>query len=120
MGNILSKERGNFMSILVTGGLGYIGSHTVIELLKQNYDVIVVDNLSNAKIEMVDQIYEISKKHIKFYQVDLCDNAALEKIFEENKGIEDVIHFAGSKAVGESVAKPLMYYENNLLSTINL
>ena len=108
------------MSILVTGGLGYIGSHTVIELLKQNYDVIVVDNLSNAKIEMVDQIYEISKKHIKFYQVDLCDNAALEKIFEENKGIEDVIHFAGSKAVGESVAKPLMYYENNLLSTINL
>lgn len=108
------------MSILVTGGLGYIGSHTVVELIKQGYTPIVVDNLSNAKIEMIDQIKEITGKVVKFYQVDLCDKENLEKIFEENKDIEDVIHFAGSKAVGESVAKPLMYYENNLLSTINL
>ena len=108
------------MSILVTGGLGYIGSHTVVELIKQGYEPIVVDNLSNAKIEMIDQIKEITGKVVKFYQVDLCEKEKLELIFEENKDIEDVIHFAGSKAVGESVAKPLMYYENNLLSTINL
>ena len=108
------------MSILVTGGLGYIGSHTVVELIKQGFEPIVVDNLSNAKIEMIDQIKEITGKVVKFYHVDLCDKEKLEQIFEENQDIEDVIHFAGSKAVGESVAKPLMYYENNLLSTINL
>ena len=101
------------MSILVTGGLGYIGSHTVIELLNKGYNPIVVDNLSNAKIEMVDQIKKITGKDIKYYIVDLL-------IFLENKDIEDVIHFAGSKAVGESCIKPLMYYENNLMSTINL
>ena len=108
------------MSILVTGGLGYIGSHTVIELLNKGYNPIVVDNLSNAKIEMVDQIKKITGKDIKYYIVDLLDKEKLDKIFLENKDIEDVIHFAGSKAVGESCIKPLMYYENNIMNTINL
>ncbi len=108
------------MAILVTGGLGYIGSHTVIELIKQGYDPIVVDNLSNAKEEMVDQIKAISGKKIKYYIADLLDKEKLDEIFKENPDIEDVIHFAGSKAVGESCVKPLLYYENNLMSTINL
>ncbi len=108
------------MSILVTGGLGYIGSHTVIELINKGYSPIVVDNLSNAKIEMVDQIKKITGKDIKYYIVDLLDKEKLDKIFLENKDIEDVIHFAGSKAVGESCIKPLMYYENNIMNTINL
>ena len=108
------------MSILVTGGLGYIGSHTVVELLNLNKEVIVVDNLSNSKIEMIDCIYKITGKNIKFYKVDLLDREALHNIFEENKDIEDVIHFAGFKAVGESCLKPLMYYENNIMSTLNL
>ena len=108
------------MSVLVTGGLGYIGSHTVVELIKQGLEPIVVDNLSNAKIEMIDQIKEITGKVVKFYQVDLLDKENLDKIFKENPSIEDVIHFAGSKAVGESCVKPLLYYENNLMSTINL
>lgn len=108
------------MSILVTGGLGYIGSHTVIELIKQGYEPIVVDNLSNAKLEMIDQIREISGKTVKFYRMDLLDKEGLDRVFKENADIEDVIHFAGSKAVGESCVKPLMYYENNLMSTVNL
>lgn len=108
------------MSVLVTGGLGYIGSHTVVELIKQGLEPIVVDNLSNAKIEMIDQIKKITGKVVKFYQVDLLDKENLDKIFKENPSIEDVIHFAGSKAVGESCVKPLLYYENNLMSTINL
>lgn len=108
------------MSILVTGGLGYIGSHTVVELINKGLEPIVVDNLSNSKIEMLDQIYQITNKRVKFYQVDLLDKDNLDKIFIENKDIEDVIHFAGSKAVGESCAKPLMYYENNIMSTVNL
>ena len=97
------------MSILVTGGLGYIGSHTVVELLNLNYEVIVVDNLSNSKIEMIDQIKKITGKDIKFYKVDLLNKEDLDKIFEENPSICDVIHFAGFKAVGESCLKPLMY-----------
>lgn len=108
------------MSILVTGGLGYIGSHTVVELIKKGFDPIVVDNLSNSKEEMVDQIEKITGKRIKYYIVDLLDKEKLEDIFKENEDIEDVIHFAGSKAVGESCLKPLMYYENNIMSTINL
>ena len=108
------------MSILVTGGLGYIGSHTVVELLNLNKEVVVVDNLSNSKIEMVERIYQITGKNIKFYQVDLLDKENLNRIFLENKDIEDVIHFAGYKAVGESCLKPLMYYENNIMTTINL
>ena len=105
--------------ILVTGGLGYIGSHTVVELLKNNYEVIVVDNLSNSKKEVLDKLKEITKKDIKLYISDLCDKKALREIFKKNK-IDSVIHFAGFKAVGESVLKPLMYYRNNLDSTLTL
>ena len=107
------------MKVLVTGGLGFIGSHTVVELLNSNYDVVVVDNLSNSKIEVVDYIKEITGKDFNFYNEDLCDYDSVDKIFDKEK-IECVMHFAGYKAVGESVKKPVMYYENNLLSTINL
>ena len=105
--------------ILVTGGLGYIGSHTVVELLDNNYDVVIIDNLSNSKIETLDKLEKITGKKIKYYQNDVCDKDALRKIFKENK-IDAVIHFAGYKAVGESVAKPLMYYRNNIDSTLTL
>lgn len=105
--------------ILVTGGLGYIGSHTVVELLDNNYDVVIIDNLSNSKIETLDKLEKITGKKIKYYQDDVCDKDALRKIFKENK-IDAVIHFAGYKAVGESVAKPLMYYRNNIDSTLTL
>ena len=105
--------------ILVTGGLGYIGSHTVVELLDNNYDVVIIDNLSNSKIEVLDKLKKITGKDIKYYQNDVCDKEALRKIFKENK-IDGVIHFAGFKAVGESVAKPLMYYRNNIDSTLSL
>ncbi len=107
------------MKILVTGGLGFIGSHTVVELLENNYEVIIVDNLYNSKIDVLDKIKKITGKETKFYQDDVCNKMALEKIFKENK-IDSVIHFAGYKAVGESCSKPLMYYHNNLMSTINL
>lgn len=107
------------MSILVTGGTGYIGSHTVIELLKRNEDVVVVDNLCNSKIEMCDKIKHISGKDFKFYKVDLLDKDNLEKVFKENK-ITEVIHFAGLKAVGESCAKPIEYYHNNITGTLIL
>ena len=105
--------------ILVTGGLGFIGSHTVVELLDNNYEVIIVDNLSNSKIETLDKLKKITGKKIKFYQNDICDKDNLRKIFKENK-IDAVIHFAGYKAVGESVLKPLMYYRNNIDSTLTL
>lgn len=108
------------MAVLVTGGLGYIGSHTVVELIKKDYEVIVVDNLSNSKEQMVDQIEKITGVRIKYYIADLLDKEALDNIFKSHPEIEDVIHFAGSKAVGESVEKPLWYYENNLMSSINL
>lgn len=107
------------MSILVTGGAGYIGSHTCVELLNEGYDIIVVDNLMNSKEESLKRVQEITGKSLKFYKVDLVDEKALEDIFANNK-IESVIHFAGLKAVGESVAKPLEYYFNNLVSTLNL
>lgn len=107
------------MRLLVTGGTGYIGSHTVCELLDQGYEVVIVDNLYNSKIEVLDSIKEITGKDVKFYQVDVCDKKLLNQIFEENK-IDGVIHFAGYKAVGESVKKPLMYYRNNLDSTLTL
>ena len=107
------------MKILVTGGLGFIGSHTVVELLNNNFEVIIVDNLYNSKIDVLEKIKKITGKEAKFYQDDVCDKEALEKIFKENK-IDGVIHFAGYKAVGESCSKPLMYYHNNLMSTINL
>ncbi|MBE6158016.1 MAG: UDP-glucose 4-epimerase GalE [Firmicutes bacterium] len=105
--------------ILVTGGLGFIGSHTCVELINSNYEVVVIDNLSNSSIDVLDKIKEITGIEVKFYENDVCDEIALEKIFSENK-IDAVIHFAGYKAVGESVSKPIMYYENNLLSTLNL
>ena len=105
--------------ILVTGGLGYIGSHTVVELINNKYDVVIVDNLANSKIETLDKLKKITGKDIKFYQNDVCDKKALNKIFHENK-IDAVIHFAGYKAVGESVLKPLKYYRNNIDSTLSL
>ena len=105
--------------ILVTGGLGYIGSHTVVELLNSNYDVVIIDNLSNSKVDVLKKLEEITKKNIKFYQDDVCNKEALRRVFKEND-IDAVIHFAGYKAVGESVAKPLMYYRNNIDSTLSL
>lgn len=107
------------MRIFVTGGTGYIGSHTVVELLNNNYDVVVIDNFSNSKRNVVDKIKEITKKDFKFYEGNVCDKQILNKIFSENK-IDAVIHFAGYKAVGESVSKPLMYYRNNIDSTLSL
>lgn len=107
------------MKILVTGGTGYIGSHTCVELLDAGYEIVVIDNLSNSKIEVVDKIKEITGKDFKFYEGDCCDKNILTKIFKENE-IDAVIHFAGFKAVGESVLKPLKYYRNNLDSTITL
>jgi len=107
------------MNILVTGGLGYIGSHTCVELLKENNELIIVDNLSNSKAEVIDKIEEITQKRPKLYVLDLVDKQNVERIFNENS-IDAVIHFAGLKAVGESVAKPLEYYSNNLISTLNL
>ncbi len=107
------------MKILVTGGLGFIGSHTVVELLEDNYEVVVVDDLSNSSPDVVDKIKESTGKDFKFYEADVCDLDALEKIFSEEK-IDAVMHFAGYKAVGESVREPIMYYENNLVSTLHL
>ena len=107
------------MKIFVTGGLGYIGSTTCVELLNSNHEIIILDNLSNSKIDVVDKIKTITKKDFKFYKGDCCNKTLLTKIFSENK-IDAVIHFAGYKAVGESVLNPLMYYNNNLLSTIVL
>lgn len=107
------------MQILVTGGTGYIGSHACVELLNNGYEVVIIDNLCNSKREVVDKIESITGKKIKFYEEDVCNKEALQTIFKENK-IEAVIHFAGLKAVGESVQKPLMYYRNNLDSTLSL
>ncbi len=107
------------MSVLVTGGAGYIGSHTVIELLEVGEDIIIVDNFSNSKPEMLDKIREISSKDFKFYEVDLLDKEKLEQVFKENN-IDSVIHFAGLKAVGESVQKPIEYYHNNITGTLIL
>lgn len=107
------------MNVLVTGGLGFIGSHTCVELLNANYDVVIVDNLSNSSIEVLEKIEEITSKKPKFYEYDVCDKAKIEEIFKKNK-IDAVIHFAGYKAVGESVSEPLKYYRNNLDSTLTL
>lgn len=107
------------MSILVTGGAGYIGSHTCIELLNAGYDVVVVDNLCNSSKKSLDRVKEITGKDLTFYEDDLLDRGAMEKIFDNEK-IDSVIHFAGLKAVGESVSKPLEYYYNNITGTLVL
>ena len=107
------------MKILVTGGLGYIGSHTVVELLNNNYDVVVVDNLYNASLDVKDSIKKITGKDFKYYNVDCTNYNDMEEIFKK-EDINAVIHFAGYKAVGESVEKPIMYYRNNLDSTLTL
>lgn len=108
------------MKILVTGGLGFIGSHTVVELANSCFDVVIVDNLYNSKEEVLEKLEKITGRKFKLYKYDLTDKAKLKEIFENEKDIEAVIHFAGYKAVGESVKKPLMYYSNNLISTVNL
>ena len=107
------------MSILVTGGAGYIGSHTCVELLEKGEEIVSVDNFSNSKPEVLDKIKEITGKKFKFYEVDLLDKTKLEKVFQDNH-IEEVIHFAGLKAVGESVKKPIEYYHNNITGTLVL
>lgn len=108
------------MSILITGGTGFIGSHTVVELIQAGETPIIVDNLCNSKEIVLDRIEAITGKRPEFYKADLCDAEALDKVFAENPDIESVIHFAGLKAVGESVAIPAAYYYNNLVSTLNL
>lgn len=107
------------MAILVTGGAGYIGSHTVVELLNLGKEVIIVDNLSNSSILVLDRIEAITGIRPVFYELDVCDKQALRKVFEK-ESIDAAIHFAGYKAVGESVQKPVMYYKNNIMSTLAL
>lgn len=107
------------MNILVTGGAGYIGSHTCVELLNAGYDVVVFDNLYNSNPKAVERIEQITGKHVKFYKADMMDKDAVKSVFDENK-IDAVIHFAGLKAVGESVHKPVEYYQTNIGGTLNL
>lgn len=107
------------MAVLISGGTGFIGSHTCVELINAGYDIVVADNLCNSKKEVLDRLKTITGKTIKFYEIDLRDKKALDNIFKTEK-IDSVIHFAGLKAVGESVAKPLEYYDNNLISTLVL
>lgn len=108
------------MKILVTGGLGFIGSHTVVELQQQGYEVVIVDDLSNSSMEVLDGIEGITQKRPVFVELDLRDGAGVSKLFTDYKDITGVIHFAASKAVGESVEKPLIYYENNIVPLLNL
>ena len=107
------------MTVLVTGGMGYIGSHTCVELLEQGMDVVIVDNLVNSSAEAGRRVEQITGKSVTFYQIDVRDREKLDQVFA-NHPIDCVIHFAGLKAVGESVAMPLEYYDNNLGSTITL
>lgn len=107
------------MAVLVTGGAGFIGSHTCVELLNAGEDIVILDNFSNSKPDVLDKIKAITKKDFKFYEVDLLDPEGVEKVFSENE-IDTVIHFAGLKAVGESVQKPLEYYHNNITGTLIL
>lgn len=114
-----SRREAETMSILVTGGAGYIGSHTCVELLDSGYDIVVVDNLCNSSGEALRRVEAITGKELKFYLVDLTERDKLRQVFEQEK-IETVIHFAGLKAVGESVYKPLEYYQNNITGTLVL
>ncbi|MBR6784553.1 MAG: UDP-glucose 4-epimerase GalE [Clostridia bacterium] len=107
------------MSVLVTGGTGYIGSHTCVDFIEKGKEVVILDNLSNSKAEVVDYIEQITGKRPKFYNIDLLDREGVKRVFDEND-IDTVIHFAGLKAVGESVAKPIEYYHNNITGTLNL
>ncbi|QDQ01316.1 UDP-glucose 4-epimerase GalE [Lysinibacillus fusiformis] len=107
------------MTVLITGGLGFIGSHTVVELFKQGEDCLIIDNLSTSQIDVLDRIESITHKKIPFLQMDLLDIQSLRNVFSQHD-ISAVIHFAGFKSVGESVRKPLIYYQNNLISTLNL
>lgn len=107
------------MSVLVTGGAGYIGSHTCVELLNAGYDVVIIDNLINSNIKAIERIKQITKKEVKFYENNICDSEAVNNIFDKEP-IDSVIHFAALKAVGESVEKPLEYYSNNLTGTFVL
>lgn len=108
------------MSVLVSGGAGYIGSHTCVELIRAGHDIVVADNLCNSCEEAVHRVEQITGRHIPFVKAELCDPAEVEALFADHPEIDSVIHFAGLKAVGESVAKPLEYYTNNLVSTLNL
>lgn len=107
------------MAILVTGGAGYIGSHTCVELLNAGYDVVVYDNLSNSSEKSLERVEALTGKKVKFYKGDILDRARLQEVFDNEK-LESCIHFAGLKAVGESVAKPWEYYENNIAGTLTL
>ncbi len=107
------------MAILVTGGAGYIGSHTCVELLTAGYDVVVVDNLYNSSEKALERVEKITGRKVKFYEADLLDQPALKEVFDK-EDIDSVIHFAGLKAVGESVRKPLEYYHNNITGTLIL
>ncbi len=107
------------MAILVTGGAGFIGSHTVVQLLENNYDVVIVDNFYNSSADVLDKIKTITNKDFKFYEYDVTCKEQMDEVFRDNN-IEAIIHFAGYKAVGESVEKPLMYYDNNLVSSFVL
>ena len=108
------------MKILVTGGTGYIGSHTVVELMQDGHEVVIIDDLSNSKLEVLDRVGKIVGRKPLFYRFDLCDFDALEDFFKKVPNIDSIIHFAASKAVGESVEQPLLYYRNNLVSLMNL
>lgn len=108
------------MAILITGGAGFIGSHTAVEFLNAGYDIVIADNYVNSSPKVLDRIRKITGKTFRSYEVDLCDKEALRKVFVENPDIDSAIHFAGLKAVGESVAQPGRYYYNNLVSTLNL
>lgn len=107
------------MKVLLTGGAGYIGSHTAIELITAGHDVVIVDNLSNSSREAISRVEQITERQIAFYELDVADSAALSKVFAEHR-FDGVIHFAGLKSVGESVARPLSYYRNNIDSTLSL
>lgn len=106
--------------ILVTGGMGYIGSHTTVELINQGYEVVIIDNLSNSQAFILDRIEQITEVRPKFYEFDLLDEKKLDDFFAENNDLKGIIHFAAAKAVGESVEKPLHYYRNNLVTMVNI